>query len=68
MSTLAEIEAVIEGLSPTDKQELLLFLAARLRAQNGRVPAPRKFSSDQLKSWIADDEAGMQRFRDSKPK
>jgi len=37
MSTLIEIEATADALSPADKQELLLFLAARLREQGGRL-------------------------------
>ncbi len=64
MTTLAEIEAVVDALPAADKQELLLFLAARLRAQAGQLPAPRKFSSAQMKAWIAADEAEMHRFRD----
>lgn len=66
MTTLAEIEAAADALPPAQKQELLLFLAARLRAEGGRLPSPRKFSSEQLKAWIVEDEADMQRFRDSK--
>lgn len=56
MSTLAEIEAVVDALPPADKQQLLLFLAARLRAQAGPLPAPRRFSREQLNAWIAKDE------------
>ena len=67
MSTLSEIEAVVDALPPADKQELLLFLAARLREQAGDLPAPRKFSREQLRAWIAEDEADMQRFRDGNP-
>jgi hypothetical protein len=37
MSTLAEIEAAAEALSAEEKQELLRFLATRLRGQ--RPPA-----------------------------
>lgn len=66
MRTLSEIEAVVDALSTAEKQELLLFLAARLRAQAGRLPAPRKFSPAQLNAWIAADEAEMQRLRDGK--
>jgi hypothetical protein len=62
MSTLSEIEAVVDALPPAEKQELLLFLAARLREQGGPLPAPRKFSREQLKAWIAEDEADMKRF------
>jgi hypothetical protein len=65
MSSLAEIEAVVDALSPAEKQELLLFLAARLRGQADSLPAPRRFSSEQLRAWIADDEEEMQRLRDS---
>ena len=64
MSTLAEIEAAADALSPEQKQELLLFLAARLRAKGGRPPEPRHFSREQMESWIAQDEADMQRFRE----
>jgi hypothetical protein len=67
MSTLPEIEAAADALPPADKQQLLLFLAARLREQSGQLPAPRKFSREQLNSWIAQDEAEMQRFRDNQP-
>ncbi len=66
MSTLAEIEAAADALTPEQKQELMLFLAARLRAQNARPPEPRKFSHDQMAHWIAQDEADMQRFREGK--
>jgi hypothetical protein len=65
MSTLSEIEAAVEALSPAQKQELLLFVAARLRSQAGDLPLPRRLSSEQLGAWIAEDEAEMQRFRDS---
>ena len=64
MSTLSEIEAAVDALPADDKQELLLFLAARLRAEAGQLPAPRTFSREQLNSWIAEDEADMQRFQD----
>jgi hypothetical protein len=65
MSTLAEIEAAADALPDGDKQQLLLFLAARLRAQPGQLPAPRTFSAEQLQGWIAEDEAEMQRYAGS---
>lgn len=40
MSTLAEIEAAAEALPPEQKQELMVFLAARLRGQGARMPEP----------------------------
>ena len=42
MSTLAEIEAAADALSPEQKQELMLFLAARLRANGAKMPEPRR--------------------------
>jgi hypothetical protein len=62
MSTLAEIEAAADALPPEQKQELILFLAARLRAGNEELPPPREFSREQIEQWIADDEAGYRRF------
>ncbi len=64
MSTLAEIEAAADALAPEQKQELLLFLAARLRAQGAKPPEPRRFSREQIGRWVAQDEVDMQRFRE----
>ena len=66
LSNLAEIEAAAEALPPEQKQELMLFLATRLRAQGTRMPEPRKFSREQTANWIAEDDADMQRFHDGK--
>jgi len=62
MSTLAEIEAAAEALPAEQKQELIMFLAARLRADAGELPPPREFSREQIEQWIADDEEGYRRF------
>ena len=64
MSTLLEIEAAADCLPPEQRQELFLYLAARLRG-SGQLPPPRDFSREQIKGWIADDEEGMRRFRES---
>src|SRR5262245_53725567 len=56
MSTLAEIEAAVDALPPAEKQQLLLFIAARLRSEGGSLPAPRKFTREQVDAWIAEDE------------
>jgi hypothetical protein len=66
MSNLAEIETAAGALPPEQPQELMLFLAARLRAQSTRMPEPRKFSPGQTTSWIAEGEADMPRLRESK--
>ncbi len=66
MTTLAEIETAADALSPEQKEELLLFLAVRLRSERAGIPEPRKFSREQITAWIAEDEADMQRFRENK--
>jgi hypothetical protein len=63
MSKLAEIEEAAERLPPEQKQELMLFLAARLRAEGARAPEPRKYSREQIQSWLAEDEAELKRFK-----
>lgn len=63
MSTLAEIERAADALPADQKQELMLFLAARLRAEGARLPEPRQFSRDRIESWIAEDEAGLDRLK-----
>jgi hypothetical protein len=62
VSKLDEIEAATEALAPEEKQELMLFLAARMRALELQRPQPRKFSRRQMESWIAEDESDMRRF------
>ena len=62
MSTLAEIEAAADALPVEQKQELLLFLAARLRAGTKELRPPREFSRTQIEQWMAEDEAGYRRF------
>ncbi|HEX8325146.1 MAG TPA: hypothetical protein VF595_14685 [Tepidisphaeraceae bacterium] len=55
--SLTELEAAADALSREQKQELLLFLAARLRAESPSLPTPRSFSPEQIAAWIAEDEA-----------
>ena len=62
MSTLTEIEAAADQLPAEEKQELILFLATRLRATGAELPAPRSFSNEQIQQWIAEDENGYRRF------
>lgn len=66
MSTLAEIEAAADALPSQQQEELFLYLAVRLRAGVGQLPPPREFSREQSQAWIADDEAGMRRFREGR--
>ena len=66
MSSLAEIEAAAEALPNEQKQELFLFLAEMLRATGTQPPEPRTFTSEQIASWIEEDDADMARFREAK--
>ena len=63
MSTLAEIEQAAATLPPQRKQELILFLTARLRADGALMPVPRKFTKEEIAGWIAEDDEDMERFR-----
>jgi hypothetical protein len=63
MSTLAEIKAAAQRLPAEQMQELLLFLAARLRAQGAKMPEPRQFTSEQIAGWIGKDEADLKSLR-----
>ena len=63
MSRLAEIETAAESLSVPEKQELLLFLAARLQASGASLPPPRRFTREQVAGWVAADEAEWQRVQ-----
>ena len=63
MSTLGEIEAAADALASKQKQELMLFLAARLRANGAKLPEPRAFSPDEIANWIARDETDLARFK-----
>ncbi len=62
MSTHAEIETAADALPSAEKEELLRFLARRLRKARAR-PQPRIDSDEKLAAMIAEDEAGGERFR-----
>ena len=62
MSTLAEIEKAADLLPAEEKEELLRFLAMRLRKERA-LPQPRIYSDAELAAMIAEDEADGERFR-----
>lgn len=66
MGTLAEIEAAADALPADQKKELILFLAARLRAGADELPPTRDLSSEQIDAWIAEDEEGYRLLVDGK--
>lgn len=61
MSTLAEIEQAVKKLPTQQKQELMQFLGAQLRAErNGHAPrnlSPAERAAD-LRRWAASHERG----------
>ncbi len=65
VSTLAEIETAADALSAIEKQQLMLYLAARLQAQGAPLPDTPEFAREKLGDWMAEDEAAMRRFRPS---
>jgi hypothetical protein len=62
MNTLADIASASEVLSAQEKQQLMLFLADRLREEGTSLPALAGNSSGILTDWMAEDEAAMRRF------
>ncbi len=62
MSTLIEIEAAADGLPSAEKEELLRFLAIRLRKERTEVK-PRIYSEAEVAAMLAEDEADGERFR-----
>jgi hypothetical protein len=62
--SLARIESIIDTLSVAEKQQLMRFLATRLRAQGDPVPTPRVFSTEEIDAWIDEDCAEMARNRE----
>jgi len=62
MSSLAEIANAADVLRPEEKQELVMFLLTRLRGEGGGLPPVRDIPKEQIEKWVADDDAGYQRF------
>ena len=62
MSTLIVIETAADSLSSEEKEELLRFLAMRLRKDRA-MPKPRIYSDEELATMLAEDEAGGERFQ-----
>ena len=62
MSTVQEIEAAADLLPADKKEELLRFLAVRLRKDRAQ-PQPRIYSAEEVAAMVAEDEADGERFR-----
>src|SRR5438552_2542169 len=55
MSTLSEIETAADSLSSEEKEQLLRFLAMRLRKDRA-MPKTRIYSDKELATMLAEDE------------
>jgi hypothetical protein len=62
VNTLDEIKSGVESLSSEEAEELLRFLAIKLRGERA-WPEPRIYSAEELAAMIAEDEADGARFR-----
>jgi hypothetical protein len=68
MTTLAEIENAAEALPPVEKQELLLFLAARLGAAGLKLPGFAGEMANERQEWISFAAGNLERaYGDDEP-
>jgi hypothetical protein len=63
VTTLAEIKTAADALPASEQQQLMLFLAARLKAQGAPLPENPPLPREMKADWMAEDEAAMRRFR-----
>ena len=63
MSHLQELETAAAQLPAEDRQQLLVFIAMSLRRERAGVSKPKRFPAAEVASWLAEDQAEMQRFR-----
>ncbi len=62
MATLGEIEDAADSLSNEDKEQLLRFLAMRLRKERSSPPS-RVYTDAEMVVMLAEDEADGIRYR-----
>jgi hypothetical protein len=63
VTTLAEVKTAIDALSAAEQQQLMLHLAARLKAKGKSSNEKQASCRDRKDDWMAEDEAAMRRFR-----
>ncbi len=66
MSSLSDIEEAAVKLPANEQQKLLRFLLRVVPVFDAELPLPREFSADEIKGWLAEDEAGMRKFQTGK--
>ena len=64
--TLLEMQKAAAALSIEEKREFIIFLLKRLRGIQEALPAVRDIPKETIEKWIEEDEAGYQKFLDSK--
>jgi len=64
--TLLEMQKAADALSIEEKRKLIIFLLKRLWGIQGALPPVRDIPKETIEKWIEDDEAGYQKFLDSK--
>jgi hypothetical protein len=64
MSKLIDIEEAAVKLPVEEQQHLLRFLLRVVPVDDAESPLPRQFTEEEIQWWLAEDEAGMRRFRE----
>lgn len=66
MSSLMKIERAAVKLPGVEQQQLPRFPFRVAPVADAELPAPRQFTEEEIQGWLAEDEAGMRRFREGK--
>lgn len=66
MSKLVDIEQAAVKLPAEEQQQLLRFLLRVVPVAEAELPAPRQFSEEEIRGWLAEDEASMRGLREGK--
>ncbi len=59
-----EIEQATVKLPADEQQRLLRFLLRFVPVNEAELPGPRNFSEEEIRGWLAEDEASMRCFRE----
>lgn len=67
VTRLQELEAEFESLSLNEQREIIARLLRLMPEPTpSELPPPRKFTEEQIRSWIEQDEADMKAFREGR--
>jgi hypothetical protein len=62
MSTLTEIEAAADRLSPEEKLRLVRFLVHSMPPTRTPMPEPRDFTVEEMSAWLDEDQRAGREF------